>query len=54
MIFLGCTGIATVSHEAGAVLIVDEAHGSHFVFHDAFPQVKATLLNLYDSIVQSL
>lgn len=29
--------IAQVVHEHGAVLIVDEAHGAHFNFHEAFP-----------------
>ena len=30
--------IADVVHQAGAVLIVDEAHGAHFAMHDQFPQ----------------
>ncbi|MGZ6502391.1 MAG: aminotransferase class I/II-fold pyridoxal phosphate-dependent enzyme [Tumebacillaceae bacterium] len=30
--------IADVVHEAGMMLLVDEAHGAHFAFHEAFPQ----------------
>ncbi|MDD6571520.1 MAG: aminotransferase class I/II-fold pyridoxal phosphate-dependent enzyme [Thermoflexaceae bacterium] len=30
--------IASVCHEHGAVLIVDEAHGAHFNYHDSFPK----------------
>ncbi len=29
--------IADTCHRYGAVLIVDEAHGAHFAFHEAFP-----------------
>ena len=32
-------GIAEVCHQWQVPLIVDEAHGSHFCFHQAFPQV---------------
>ena len=32
-------GIAEVCHRWQVPLIVDEAHGSHFCFHQAFPQV---------------
>ena len=31
-------GIANVVHEYGACLIVDQAHGAHFGFHQAFPE----------------
>ncbi|CAI5470985.1 unnamed protein product [Closterium sp. Yama58-4] len=31
-------GIARACHEAGAPLIVDEAHGAHFKFHNALPE----------------
>ncbi|CAI5508770.1 unnamed protein product [Closterium sp. Naga37s-1] len=31
-------GIAQACHEAGAPLIVDEAHGAHFKFHSALPE----------------
>lgn len=31
-------GIAKVCHEYGVVLIVDEAHGAHFGFFEAFPE----------------
>ena len=34
-------GLADVCHQFGTTLIVDEAHGSHFAFHSAFPQVTA-------------
>ncbi|MBE5889484.1 MAG: aminotransferase class V-fold PLP-dependent enzyme [Lachnospiraceae bacterium] len=30
--------IAKILHEEGIVLIVDEAHGAHFGFHEAFPE----------------
>ena len=30
--------IAEIAHEAGCVLIVDEAHGAHFGFHPYFPK----------------
>lgn len=32
-------GLAQICHRFEASLIVDEAHGSHFVFHPEFPQV---------------
>ena len=35
--------IAEVVHEAGAVLIVDEAHGAHFAMDDFFPQSSLAL-----------
>jgi len=45
-------GIAELAHKNGAVLIVDEAHGAHFNFDEAFPEsaVKCGA----DLIVQSL
>jgi len=30
--------IAKITHQYGAILIVDEAHGAHFNFHKAFPE----------------
>ncbi|MCC8045789.1 MAG: PLP-dependent transferase [Clostridiales bacterium] len=30
--------IAREAHEAGAILIVDEAHGAHFAMHSCFPE----------------
>lgn len=44
--------IAAVAHKNGAVLIVDEAHGAHFNFDEAFPEsaVKCGA----DLVVQSL
>ncbi|MHB9146391.1 MAG: aminotransferase class I/II-fold pyridoxal phosphate-dependent enzyme [Symbiobacteriia bacterium] len=30
--------IAALAHDAGMMLLVDEAHGAHFRFHSAFPQ----------------
>ena len=36
---LVATGLAHVCHQNGVPLIVDEAHGSHFAFDLAFPQV---------------
>lgn len=35
--------IAEAVHEAGAVLIVDEAHGAHFAMHPSFPQSALAL-----------
>lgn len=35
--------IAEIVHEAGAVLIVDEAHGAHFAMDDFFPQSALAL-----------
>jgi len=43
--------IAEKVHERGGILIVDEAHGAHFRFHDAFP---ASALDLgADIVIQS-
>jgi arginine/lysine/ornithine decarboxylase len=44
--------IARITHEAGALLLVDEAHGAHFGFHEAFPQSAVTLGA--DIVIQSL
>lgn len=44
--------IAEVVHRHGAVLMVDEAHGAHFGFHEGFP--KSAITNGADIIVQSL
>ncbi|MBC7765115.1 MAG: aminotransferase class I/II-fold pyridoxal phosphate-dependent enzyme [Hyphomonadaceae bacterium] len=30
-------GIADIVHQAGKILLVDEAHGAHFAFHDDLP-----------------
>ncbi len=45
-------GIAEIVHKYGALLLVDEAHGAHFGFHEAFPQ-SAVRLGA-DIIIQSL
>lgn len=44
--------IADVVHRYGAVLIVDEAHGAHFGFHEAFP-VNAVRLGA-DAVIMSI
>lgn len=44
--------IAAVVHEKGLPLIVDEAHGAHFGFHEAFP-VRANELGA-DLVINSL
>ncbi len=44
--------IAEVTHKAGALLLVDEAHGAHFGFHEAFPQSAVT--QGADVVIQSL
>jgi len=43
--------IAKIVHKKNGILIVDEAHGAHFCFHDAFP-VSALELGA-DIVVQS-
>ncbi|GAB4317925.1 MAG: arginine decarboxylase [Phototrophicales bacterium] len=43
--------IAQITHQQGAVLLVDEAHGSHLNFHEALPE-SATRLGA-DMIIQS-
>lgn len=45
-------GLAQVCHEYGVPLIVDEAHGAHFGFHERFPQ-SAVRLGA-DVVIQSL
>ncbi len=44
--------IADAAHRAGALLLVDEAHGAHFGFHEAFPQSAVT--QGADIVIQSL
>ena len=44
--------IATLLHERGAVLIVDEAHGAHLGFHPAFP--VSAISQEADLVIQSL
>lgn len=44
--------VAEVVHRYGAVLLVDEAHGAHLGFHDAFPKSAVSLGA--DIIIQSL
>ena len=46
------SGIAALLHERGAVLIVDEAHGAHFGFHEAFPE--SSISQGADCVIQSL
>lgn len=43
--------IAEVLHENNMVLIVDEAHGAHFAFHDVFPETGLSMGA--DVVVQS-
>lgn len=44
--------IAKITHDFSAILIVDEAHGAHFKFHEAFP--KPALELGADIVIQSL
>lgn len=44
--------IAKIVHDNGALLIVDEAHGAHFGFHEAFP--KSAITCGADIVIQSL
>lgn len=44
--------IAKITHEAGKILIVDEAHGSHFNFNDCFP--KSAVKCGADIVINSL
>lgn len=44
--------IAEVLHEEGIPLIVDEAHGAHFVFHSGFPE--SAVSQGADAVIQSL
>lgn len=45
-------GIAEVLHEQDKVLIVDEAHGAHFVVDEAFPQ--SSICQGADLVIQSM
>ncbi len=50
-----CSDIKTISdicHEKNIILIVDEAHGAHMVFHNYFP--KTALMQGADIAIQSL
>jgi lysine decarboxylase len=44
--------IAEIVHSYAAILIVDEAHGAHFKFHEAFP--KTALEQGADIVIQSV
>lgn len=44
--------IADITHKYNAYLIVDEAHGAHFSFHEAFPE--SALTQGADLVIQSL
>ncbi|MDD6038111.1 MAG: aminotransferase class I/II-fold pyridoxal phosphate-dependent enzyme [bacterium] len=44
--------IAKIVHDYGKVLIVDEAHGAHFGFHEAFPQ--SAIQQGADVVIQSV
>ena len=44
--------IAEAVHERGAFLIVDEAHGAHFGFHEGFPETAVRLGA--DIVIQSM
>jgi arginine/lysine/ornithine decarboxylase len=44
--------ISDVVHRHGALLLVDEAHGAHFGFHEGFP--KSALHEGADIVIQSL
>jgi arginine decarboxylase len=45
------TAIADIVHRAGMMLLVDEAHGAHFAFHEALP--KTAMESGADMAVQS-
>ena len=45
-------GISEVLHRNNIPLIVDEAHGAHFIYHEAFPQSAAN--SGADIVIQSL
>lgn len=45
-------GIAAICHEKNIPLIVDEAHGAHFLFHERFP--KSALEQGADLVIQSI
>ncbi len=44
--------IASVLHKNKKILIVDEAHGAHFVFHESFP--RSAVIKGADIVVNSL
>jgi len=44
--------ISRIVHRYGAILLVDEAHGAHFGFHERFPKSAVTLGA--DLVIQSL
>jgi len=44
--------IATIIHQYGALLLVDEAHGAHFGFHPGFPQ--SAIKKGADLVIQSI
>jgi arginine decarboxylase len=44
--------IAKIVHQNGALLLVDEAHGAHFGFHEGFPRSAVT--QGADFVIQSL
>ena len=44
--------IAEAAHNHGVPLIVDEAHGAHFIYHEAFPESAAN--SGADIVIQSL
>lgn len=45
-------GISKVLHERNIPLIVDEAHGAHFIFHSRFPE--SAVSQGADAVIQSL
>ena len=45
-------GISDVLHRNNIPLIVDEAHGAHFIYHEAFPESAAN--SGADIVIQSL
>ena len=44
--------IAEIVHRYGKILIVDEAHGAHFAFHEAFPE--SAVFCGADAVIQSI
>lgn len=49
---IGCKKIAEIVHRYGKILIVDEAHGAHFAFHEAFPE--SAVFCGADAVIQSI
>ncbi len=45
-------GIAEEVHKRGGILIVDEAHGAHLGFHEAFP--RSAIMEGADIVIQSM